>query len=129
VGNVVLGACRDQRSRSNSQIQTIQDQEVKEPFVWKGVCANFQGRHHTRSLCQIFHNGVVLGSPHIQIMRIFHERPFGDVFHCFSHRIMNMERNWWVCGLFSHFVIFWHSLISSPGHYRRIAFQHVEIHD
>jgi hypothetical protein len=35
---IVLGARRDPRSRSDSEIQTIQDREVKKPFGGKGVC-------------------------------------------------------------------------------------------
>jgi hypothetical protein len=47
VGKIVLGARRDPRSRSDSEIQTIQDREVKQPFGGKGVCIRVVSEQNT----------------------------------------------------------------------------------
>jgi hypothetical protein len=47
VGKIVLGARRDPRSRSDSEIQMIQDREVKHPFGGKGVCVRVVSEKNT----------------------------------------------------------------------------------
>jgi hypothetical protein len=46
----------------------------------------------------------------------------------FTHRLLNMERSQWVCGFFSPFHKFHHSIISIPDRYISFNIHHVNIH-